>query len=892
MQRTARLPEDEDDDDDDDIDPELVEVMELKSEPSSRSRSVDVGGGGSGCVSPAHPVTGAAVFQFDADVDHHDIVTDPYVHTDDSEHDEGDSRHDSDEHRSNQDETDEGVASRTHSDAFRSGTASTRGSSRAVLSRQTNSSIQQQQQQRRQRREQQRIASASACPILISTPDQLELLRSVFQRIDTLGTGLVMESRFLTALVNAGVEMPDAVLAAKAFSANTSAHGDEQGNAAAVGGADSGQHHHHHAHSHVPYVQWGRWLEHQQHHSQYEREQYEQLQAQRGHDYTVSQAIQALANKYRQNPVAFRRMFARVDDDRDMELTQDQAVKFVQHAIPDISHSMAQAVVDALPLTNTYPTGVASVYMHRLHLVYRRFVKFILSPPSSVVSSASSSSSQRAPTGHRHHSRSSQRAAGGRTGSRQTAQRTASHRSQHASDDHDHHQPQHLSSEHTPAVSVPSTAPPSQQGRQRSAHSGLRRTSERVPTPGTVLHHASHGAEGALSAAQRRQQASQRVLALETIPQSTSIRSLKATKPPAAPLEITKELTTLTPEAQAAFMSNKPGAGLHLATSLREPIRVRDSEKAMQRLVDKHHNRLLNACRKLDPHRTGIIASQELYRVLTHEFDMELSRMAFEHVKHVADCSADTGVPYEHFLNTFSAKPKLDVQSGAGSRGERSSVPSARERRPTHPHTGRRLSQPFHSQRFAPERGSTPAAADVHAAIAPVLKKRWKAFLDACKKKDKKRSGCIGMRTFDDMLKSFGLELSDDQFSRLARKWTKSGTRSSVMYRKFVEQVALGDPAAPPAPSTSDEQPSSKNLRALLRQLAPKVQGRFSVIRRALRAPGISHEKVPASAFFRVLDDNDIHLTTADKEMLLATYGTNGNSLVHYVPFLTDALTR
>eukprot|EP00043_Microstomoeca_roanoka_P014809 m.147406 g.147406 ORF g.147406 m.147406 type:complete len:62 (+) comp16112_c0_seq1:99-284(+) len=50
-------------------------------------------------------------------------------------------------------------------------------------------------------------------------------------------------------------------------------------------------------------------------------------------------------------------------------------------------------------------------------------------------------------------------------------------------------------------------------------------------------------------------------------------------------------------------------------------------------------------------------------------------------------------------------------------------------------------------------------------------------------------------------------------------------------------------------------------MKSSLARLRPTIETSFSSIRRAMRGPSISHERVPIPIFFRVLDNHDIVLT-------------------------------
>ena len=93
-------------------------------------------------------------------------------------------------------------------------------------------------------------------------------------------------------------------------------------------------------------------------------------------------------------------------------------------------------------------------------------------------------------------------------------------------------------------------------------------------------------------------------------------------------------------------------------------------------------------------------------------------------------------------------------------------------------------------------------------------------------RRDNQGTGTISNRAFDSVLKRFGVDLTDDQFSRLSRRWLAPRTARSVLYRKFVEKIALGGTGDTRRVASAPSSRSSERVRQLLLSLRPQVRER------------------------------------------------------------------
>eukprot|EP01147_Barroeca_monosierra_P007043 gene7043-415_t len=557
-------------------------------------------------------------------------------------------------------------------------------------------------------------------------------LGNTFSHVDPLRTGFVPLDTFISVLVRFGMESESATQIGHIF-----------GSISKKNERDSS-------------VNWIEWLKSVQHSSdknlQTKRKNGEQNAINNERKkYSVEQVLSLLHLRYNKNPVAFRQLFRNLDDDRDMELTQVQIREFVQKIIPDICENSLDAFIHTLPFSNTYPTGVAPVFFQHLRVVYRQFVQRILSSTISLENSNTPSLEPR--------SRCS-------TVEAQNLSALLSPRSLQASQHSAmslQERTQHMHSTHH--SSHPNSVLSDDRRRIQSAESVMRNghASAYKSTHPRISNHSSRQSQRIAnvkptSSQQQRALSSMHLLEVDQLDKPVLIRSLKAKGPTQINLVPSRSLLSLSIEEQNAFVSNKPGAGLSLCQGFAEPIRVRDSEKKMRDLAAMSRDAFIQECQKCDPHHTGVIPTHAVNRILTENFDLNFSKMAFEHVCHVADCSMDTGIPYIEFIGTFESQ-LADIF--------RSSV-FIGSSRPVQAETTDRWTLKTVSNS---SNQMAPPVADIHEAIKDVMCKCWKQFFRECKKMDALRHGWITTKQFDTLLTRFGVELNDDQFKRLGYHW-------------------------------------------------------------------------------------------------------------------------
>eukprot|EP00049_Salpingoeca_infusionum_P015119 m.289974 g.289974 ORF g.289974 m.289974 type:complete len:911 (+) comp15814_c0_seq1:251-2983(+) len=640
---------------------------------------------------------------------------------------------------------------------------------------------------------------------------------------------------------------------------------------------------------------------------------------------TAQDLRDGLTFAYRTNPNLFRKMFQAQDMDYDMELTVEEMQRFICTLFPQVSSHIVNSVLDLFPFTNTFPHGTAQVYREKLQLPFSILMKFVSGEAKWMVTSDTGALAARR-TSFKPQQDTTNLLGWSKTSAGQDiATPTASKGRQSGSSS----KKSLLSmgnNTFSQTLADALVSPPPSRGKSRgqATPGSSRRANGMTPqmtsrdgTPHVWFRDNDDGIwkdslDGEhfrkLKEAQGLSKPDASVLADQRAAATAKLLRLDGTAG-CLPDGTQRDSSTAIGNGQStahdgdlleALLSNKPGSMLPKSHRLPNAIQAKGAVDAMKRLVKIEGDVILGMCQRCDCHKTGFITRNDLRRIVEQFDGFKFTTVAFDRVCHMVDQRKDGDIAYtkliDHYREKKALRPTVRQESATIVRRPPSDVP-----------------------RVKPRTTATPDAyvsdqlvSSVHAAIEPIMSKKWRTVMNACRKADKRRSNNIGPKTFSSTLAKFGVMLSQHDVQRLQQRW-KGSRPNTIDYREFCGyfgQRSGSEPGLQTAPvatrtkslrktdtmsrttpiSLGTLRTTNPHIQDTLSRIRPQVERSFTELRRTMKSFDLTHEQMPAQQLKAVLDKHDISISQREQDLLLSKLDPDCTGLICYNDFLRTVL--